>query len=104
MKRWYACTPQGLAAIAGLVREHHRIDVPGGSLVAAYFSGPAEMQTFEAAAGVTPLGHVLMNKTLPPAVVTALAAFGVVSTDGLRDALVKVLASSKMYQLTLGEF
>lgn len=104
MKRWYAVTPAARPAIFGLVHEHHSIDLAAGSLIAAHFHGPAEMQAFEAIAGVTPLGHVMMNKTLPAAVATALSAFGVVSTDGLRDALVKILSMTQMYQLTLGEF
>jgi hypothetical protein len=104
MKRWYFCSTANLAGLSGLVREHHFVDVSGGELVAAHFSGPMEMQTFEAITGVVPLGHVMMNKTLPAAVVTALSAYNAVSTDGLRDALVKVLAMTKMYQLTLDEF
>jgi hypothetical protein len=104
MKRWYFCSTANLARLSGLVREHHFVDVSGGELVAVHFNGPAEMQAFEAIAGVTPLGHVVMNKTLPAAVVTALASYGAVSTDGLRDALVKVLTATKMFQLTLGEF
>jgi hypothetical protein len=105
MKRWYMCTQQVANGVNGLAQEHHELSLPGGNvLVAADFPGPGEMTAFEAMSGITPLGHVVMNKLLPTAVATALSTYGVLATDGLRDALAKVVAQTDLHQLTLGEF
>ena len=71
--------------------------------VAIVFCGPAERAIFEKRTDVFPLGHIHENRTLHPAAVAGLSAYGVTENDGLRDGLKKVIAITGNHQLSLGE-
>jgi len=80
-----------------------RRSTTGAHFVAIVFSGPAERAAFEKRTDVFGLGHLHENRKLPAEVAAGLAAYGVDSTHGLRDALKLVIAASGVHTLALGE-
>lgn len=80
-----------------------RASSSGAHFGAVIWSGPGERAQFEARENVRGLGHVHENLPLPADVVASLAAYGVQSGHGLRDALKLIIAKSGVVTLALGE-
>lgn len=105
MKRWYVCPIALLATLPTISRQHHAAHLNATiALVGIEWPGPAEAAIFEALPQVNVVPHIFSGMTVPAAAATALASFGVLSTDTIYSAMHKIISATGLRQVALGEF